>query len=1248
MASNSVNKKINIYINDQQAGNTINELKKKKRQLNAEIERLPRNTQAYIVKVKQLKAVNADIDAHKAKIRGLGRGIKQADTEMKGMRKTALNISKKAGAIGAVVTAVVSAGRGFKAWVNANKEVEKSLSSLQSITGATTKDLKFYKKEALEIGRTTTLSGKQAIEGFKLIGSAAPELLKNRDALVDVTKKAAVLAEAAEIDLPTAAKATATALNQLGYEAFQTNRIINAVAAGSKEGAGDINYLNAALEKSGAVAADAKLDIEAIVGSIETIAPKISEPTTAGLQFKNMLLELAKGKDEYNPKVVGLNQALENLAKDGYGDTAKAADKFGKQNVVAATTLINQREKVEQLTNAVTGTSTAYEQAEINTRNLDGANKALASAWEGVLTSMDGNQILADVVNWMAEMLNTLTNLINGFKDWNTVKMEASMHKLSKILLPSLNLMFSDYMDNLIRVTGMADNVVDSIKDEAREVDILTTRLGQNNARLKDNATTQEEVAELNAENEEIVALLKDRYSEFTGEIDLHNASAEELADLQERINNNLVENAIKAAEAAEAERLLAEIVEKSMQMSRQRAKESDKPQWAQKYLSWATNNVPVLSTVVEKFELTAEASEKSMQKSIESLNGLDETMKDVEATIKDANINYGADFDAQTEMVEVATKKLEELRRQLKRTTDEGKKAGLEAAIDGQVQLIKKSGKLQQEALDDILKANEEAEEASQKKIDEAKERAAADRRKKAAAEAQRALDERKRQLEAIIKAEQKIREDLENQKRVDGAESEEEKELIELDIRLAQKYNKEIEAATELAKAKGEIGKKAAEELALLEALKKEESEIEKAKIEKKYADIRKEKEAEEIARKSKMEIDATTSLHNLEVLKAKTHLASLSNAKVSEQRKAMEKLKDAEIEQANWEHSLNLLNLEKKKEDGIISTEKYHADIEILTIEHEQRKADIEKAAKAAAADAFSQKIMEIHAEMEKYAGLIMNISNVVSTFQQARTDEELARIEKLEGQELQSLERRMEQGAISEEYYNQEKERINKRYRRREAQIKTEQAKKDRRAAILDAIVTAALATVKALAMTPFMPLGLIASATAAAMGVAQVAAIRSQPLPQFRHGGFHNVVGADDGRNYNAKYLGRHNGGMIPRGPSLVLVNEDEPEYFVPAPVVNNPRAAEPLRALEAIRLGQYREGGYTSTVNQSDSQGVNASEIQKRDAALDRELLNAINRLTDAIPNIKATIDDPTAEALSRKQEEIKKISGAA
>jgi hypothetical protein len=91
------------------------------------------------------------------------------------------------------------------------------------------------------------------------------------------------------------------------------------------------------------------------------------------------------------------------------------------------------------------------------------------------------------------------------------------------------------------------------------------------------------------------------------------------------------------------------------------------------------------------------------------------------------------------------------------------------------------------------------------------------------------------------------------------------------------------------------------------------------------------------------------------------------------------------------------------------------------------------------------------------------------------------------------------------------------------------------------------------------------------------------------VPQRYTGGFYDVKGQDDGRSYNAQYLGSPGTGLLPNRPVL-LASERGQEYLISNPDLQNPRVLNYVRAIENIRqartggggIAQYAEGGFTA------------------------------------------------------------------
>ncbi|MEO0338793.1 MAG: hypothetical protein AAF242_06235 [Bacteroidota bacterium] len=183
-------------------------------------------------------------------------------------------------------------------------------------------------------------------------------------------------------------------------------------------------------------------------------------------------------------------------------------------------------------------------------------------------------------------------------------------------------------------------------------------------------------------------------------------------------------------------------------------------------------------------------------------------------------------------------------------------------------------------------------------------------------------------------------------------------------------------------------------------------------------------------------------------------------------------------------------------------------------------------------------------------------------------------------------------------------------------------------------------------IAASAGVPF-PANLAAIGTTVATVLANVATAKSilsdaPEIPQRRMGGFLNVTGADDGRAYNAEYIGMPGSGMLPNRP-VVLASENGPEYFVANEDLRNPVVLDHVRAIENIRkarLGQFQDGGSTEPLPQSSGSSSSASQ--------DLKILNEVlTRLADRLDKpIYTLLQDTTLVEAKERLEELSAISG--
>jgi len=355
---------------------SIHELNTALRVSSRELNQMKRSDPGFSEQQKKVNTLKSELDS----------AIGKAKVHQSTMGKLADGFNKYFGMATTLVASFTGVILGFRKAADEADNFEKRLDVLSSLTGLEGRELEYLGNEAkklsvsvLEGNIRITESADNIVDAYTKMGSARPELLKNKEDLNSVTKEALILAAAADGEVQPAVEALAGTLNQFNYKASESRRIINTIAAGSKEGAGEIPYLTVAIEKSGTVAKDAGVEIEELVGIIETLAPRISSAEIAGRSLKGVFLDLQKGSDDTNdtnPAVVGFTKAIENLSAKQLS-TIQLQKMFGDENITTAKILLNNTEELKNYTAAVTGTNVALIQAATNTDN-DATKKAQA------------------------------------------------------------------------------------------------------------------------------------------------------------------------------------------------------------------------------------------------------------------------------------------------------------------------------------------------------------------------------------------------------------------------------------------------------------------------------------------------------------------------------------------------------------------------------------------------------------------------------------------------------------------------------------------------------------------------------------------------------------------------------------------------------------------------------------------------------------------------------------------------------
>lgn len=365
------------------------------------------------------KAKNQLADVSKA-TKGLGSAIGGAAG---GISNAISSLGLLSGPAMAGTAALAGLAAGFKDCVKNGAELELSLSRLRGLTGLAAESMGQVKDMAIQTGIAMNMMAKDVVDAYGVVGSKMPELLQSPEMLDQVTRAAATLGKAGVMPMAESVEALTGIMNQMNASAVEADDYINVLAAGSKNGAGNIQYLSDAFNKAGGAIRTAGMSVEQGTAAIEVLAKKIPDANIAGTQLSNVLLILStQSNKDLNPAVVGINKALENLSKIS-GNASEMVDMFGRRNYTAAKILADEYQQVISLTDAVTGTSEAHDQAAVNTDNLTSQTERLKSAW-GNLTAAIGesNGVLTTLIRNLALAIQGFVELINKRKEFEGTK----------------------------------------------------------------------------------------------------------------------------------------------------------------------------------------------------------------------------------------------------------------------------------------------------------------------------------------------------------------------------------------------------------------------------------------------------------------------------------------------------------------------------------------------------------------------------------------------------------------------------------------------------------------------------------------------------------------------------------------------------------------------------------------------------------------------------------------------------------
>ena len=527
MSKNTENRRVNIWINGDQAGKTLKELTGESRRLKNEIKHLAPGTDEYKRKLKELKSTEGVLQKHRNDVRGMNSAWGKVKQEVK--------------AFGVAALAILGGQQllmGIDNLIQRNAKLDDSFADVMKTTGMTKKAVKDLYRDLGSIYTRTART--ELLELAKEAGKLGITGHKN---IMDFVEAADKINVALGEDLGEGAIISLGKLNQQfkvteaeGYKdgLLKTGSAINELGAKSSANEG---YLVEFTKRMAGASAQARISIADTLGY------------ASALDNLGLNAEMA-------------STALSQTIIDMYTDASTYAQIAGKSTEEFTQILNEDANAAFQL--FLTGLQGNNEGMSVMAQKFE--ELGIGGARQvSVLASLAGNmELLTEQQRIANQAFAEGTSLTNEFG----LKNESLMAKVERLgraikawfINSSLTDWLStglDLIDEWIKVP-----LEDKLRDEQKELNTLVTQIQLANTDQK--------------RRNELIGELQSKYPDFLGNIDAESASNEELASRLKDVNDQYIQRIVlarKEEELKEQQEEVADAVEREVEL-RQRLAE--------------------------------------------------------------------------------------------------------------------------------------------------------------------------------------------------------------------------------------------------------------------------------------------------------------------------------------------------------------------------------------------------------------------------------------------------------------------------------------------------------------------------------------------------------------------------------------------------------------------------------------------------------------------------------------------------
>ena len=333
-------------------------------------------------------------------------GLQAAGARVGRFTNNAIKHFKRAAlAAGIMVSAASAASIGIGA------SFEQGMANVASVTSATESQYAALEDRARSLGATTAFTAREATTAMYALGSAGFKT----EQIIASTEGVLKLAGATLSDMSSAAELNVAALKQFGLEAHDTDRVVNAMAAGIQNSMLTMERLTYSMQFAGPAAASVGMSIEETVAALGLLHNAGLRGSLAGTGLRMAMVRLLKPTEDLKKVLGGVS-----ITGDGFAATLDKISKarltpeqmvemFGPRAYGAMRAfLVAGKEGFDQMTDAVTGTTAAYSMYETQMDTVQSQWRIFRSALEetALVVFDQMRPALRAVLDWAIQFVN--------------------------------------------------------------------------------------------------------------------------------------------------------------------------------------------------------------------------------------------------------------------------------------------------------------------------------------------------------------------------------------------------------------------------------------------------------------------------------------------------------------------------------------------------------------------------------------------------------------------------------------------------------------------------------------------------------------------------------------------------------------------------------------------------------------------------------------------------------------------------